>query len=105
MVPEQYAGKTFRQFARELRWVKDGTNTPDLTSARPYDKSADRFLDSDEHPTLVAFAADDNVDVEFLLKMGALVPHEAPEPSPAAAGEGDEAAPSPESSPRGRGGH
>jgi len=71
LVPEQYVGVAFRQLTLELRWVKDGTSGPDFVSARPYDQRGDRFLDSEE-PTLVSFAADDNVDVEFLLKVGAI---------------------------------
>jgi hypothetical protein len=113
MVSKEHVGVAFRQLSIELRWVKDKVDPSDPThqveSRRPYDEKREEFGDSDEAPTLVTFAADDNVDVDFLLKVGAIqaMPGEKGRPRPAAAANTDvpagEGTPSPEPSPKGRG--
>jgi len=68
-VPEQYVGVPFRQIAGELRWGKDGDRrTNRIRSVRPIDERTERYADSAENPTLVTFAADDNVNISWLLE-------------------------------------
>ena len=88
-VPEKYVGVKFRQRAGELRWGKDGAKrTNRQRSEQPVDERTKEYIDSDENPTFVTFAADDNVDIEWLLR-GAIEVWEPPkraarvEPPPA----------------------
>lgn len=56
----EYVGRPFRQKTPELRF--NGR-----TSVRPFDEQRKVFLDLD-NPTIVRFTADDDVDVEALLR-------------------------------------
>lgn len=80
-VPEQYVGVPFRQIADTLRWSKDGDKrTNRQRSERPIDERTNKYTDSAENPTLVTFAADDNVNIEWLLQ-GAIEPWDPPKPA------------------------
>lgn len=87
--------KTYRQLSRKLQ-VMRGPGKPDLVSERPTErdeKGVLRFTDSEEHPTLVSFDADCIVNLEHLLKAGAIVEWE-PRPSkaPTLSGKAEEGA-------------
>lgn len=73
---EQYVGVTFRQLSHRLRISRPGQ--PDRISERPRDPKSLRYQDSDATPTLVSFEAGDQVDVEQLLRIGAIVPYMPP---------------------------
>lgn len=81
----------YRQVAMRLR-VQRGPGNPDLVSERPHTKDAEGnpiYQDEDE-PTLITFDVDCQVDIEKLLKQGAIVPHTArrkPAPKEPANGE------------------
>lgn len=65
--------RTYRQLAQRIRVQRPGR--PDLVSERPREAAGQRrFKDSDEAPTLVTFDDDDLVDVERLLRIGAIAP-------------------------------
>lgn len=90
MVPEQWVGVEFVQIAGELRWAKDGAKRTNRTrSVRPIDEKTEQYTDT-EVPTLVTFAADDNVNVGWLLENGMITVHEKPTRSAAKAKDADE---------------
>jgi len=73
--------QVYRQLTHRIR-IQRGPGRPDKVSERPRDDVTGRFLDSDEEPTLITFEEDDDVDIPWLLKIGAIVPWEsAPEES------------------------
>lgn len=72
-VPEHLRGP-FVQVAQRLRWTKDAPPRHDRVSERPRNRHTGEYLDGDA-PTLVTFDADDAIDVESLLRAGALRPH------------------------------
>lgn len=84
-VSKEQAG-TYRQLAQRLR-VQRGAGQPDAILERPRDKRTKTFLDGDS-PTLVTFAAGDQVDVAFLLSIGALATYNPPQPARPPAKEG-----------------
>ena len=65
------AEQTYRLIARRLK-VSRG-KLPRLDLARPATEDG-AFTDSDEAPTLVTFDAHCEVDVDYLLRSGAIVP-------------------------------
>lgn len=67
-VPKEYVGVKFRVMASGIRWTKDGSKVHRQEVIRPTDDEG-RYLDSAENPTLVAFKADDNFDVEYHLNV------------------------------------
>ncbi|MDO8704078.1 MAG: hypothetical protein Q7J84_03950 [Sulfuricaulis sp.] len=71
----EHIGKTFRQLSYKLR-IQRGPGNPDKVSERPRDSSK-RYLDGD-NPTLIVFEAGDQVDVDSLLSLGAIVPWHTP---------------------------
>lgn len=73
-VTKEQAG-VYRQVAHRLR-IQGAPGKPDRISERPRHKASRRFLDSDEDPTLVKLREGDPVDVDFLLGIGAIEPHQ-----------------------------
>ena len=58
--------------------IPRGPGKPDRVVARPRDERTKQFADSDDTPTLVTFEDGDQVDIEFLLNIGSIVPYNAP---------------------------
>lgn len=77
---------TYRQIAHKLR-IARGPGNPDRLSARPRQGNRERgwgaYLDSDDAPTLVTFEPGDLVDVDALLRSGAIAPYTPPAVVPA----------------------
>lgn len=73
--------QTYRQIVHRLR-IQRGPGQPDKVSERPREGSRDRgwgkYRDSDDAPTLITFDKHDRVNVEKLLRIGAIVPYEPP---------------------------
>jgi len=71
---------TYRQIAHKLRIHRPGQ--PDRVSVRPRAGNAEQgwgaYLDSEAFPTLIEIEAEDVVDVEALLRSGAIAPWEPP---------------------------
>lgn len=67
----------YRVITKGLR-VQRGTGRPDLVVMRPMNGSRTVFTDSDDMPTLVSFDEHCQVDITYLLNIGAIVPWEAP---------------------------
>lgn len=65
----------YRQLSARLR-VQRGAGRPDLVSERPTDPKTKRFSDSDESPTLIEFDEHCQVDIPFLLAIGAIAEYE-----------------------------
>lgn len=78
---------TYRVITKKLR-VQRGAGRPDLEVARPMNAGRTVFLDSDEAPTLVTFDEHCQVDIPYLLRLGAIVPWAEPA-APADGGEAD----------------
>lgn len=80
-IDPRYIGVPFRQLSARLR-VQRGPGRPDLVSERPRERRADgsagRYLDSPEQPTLITFDEYCQVDVEALLRIGAIAPYTPP---------------------------
>lgn len=69
---------TYIQIAHRLR-IQRGPGRPDKLSERPRAGSRERgwgaFTDSPDKPTLITFDEYDQVDVDALLRSGAIVPY------------------------------
>ena len=67
----------YRQVTHKLR-MQRGPGRPDKNSERPREGSRaegwGRFLDTDAAPTLITFDEYDQVDIDALLRLGAIVP-------------------------------
>lgn len=85
-VDKKHVG-TYRQVAWKLRIHKD--DGPDKVSERPRQGKRGPFKDLDE-PTLVEIEADDNINVEALLRQGAIEPYTPPKPKRATKKGGDD---------------
>ena len=70
-------GTTYRVLTERLR-VQRGPGRPDLVVERPMSSKRTAFLDSDEKPTLIQFDEHCQVDVAFLLVVGAIVEYVPP---------------------------
>lgn len=78
-VPAEFVGVKYRQIADTLRWRRGGKR---IMSRRPINEENTKHIDSLEKPTLVQYQAEDvGVDVEFLLRQGAIAPWEPPKAS------------------------
>ncbi len=73
--------QTYRQIAHRLR-IQRGPGRPDKVSERPREGSREKgwgkFLDSEDHPTLITFDEHDQADIAGLLRLGAIVPYSPP---------------------------
>lgn len=83
MADAKYIGQTFRQVSHRLR-IQRGPGRTDKVSERPRVGSRERGWGDyrDGAPTLITFDEHDRVDVEDLLRIGAIVPWVPPEPTP-----------------------
>ena len=73
---------TYVQLSRGLR-ISRGAGQPDRLSQRPMGEDRKgRFFKDDPttNPTLVTFEIGDQVDVASLLRIGAILPYQAPSP-------------------------
>lgn len=82
--------QVYRQLAHRLR-IQRGPGNPDKVSERPRKGSRERgwgdYLDSEQNPTLIEFDDLDRVDIDALLRTGAIVPYEKPKPKAVKHGE------------------
>ena len=78
------ATTTYRQISRKLR-IQRGPGRPDKVSERPSreNKAGVRvYLDSDEAPTLIEFDEFDIVDIDQMLRIGAIAAWSPPATGP-----------------------
>lgn len=73
--------QVYRVVTRRLR-VQRGPGRHDLVVERPMNKAMTRYLDSDAAPTLITFDEHCQVDMDGLLRLGAIVPYTPPKPKP-----------------------
>ena len=71
--------QVYRQIAHRLR-VQRGPGRPDLVSERPRHKDSGRVLDSDEKPTLISFDEYCLIDLDGLVRLGAIAIYAPPAP-------------------------
>lgn len=83
--------QVYRQLAHRLK-IPAKTGGEHKVSERPsVDRKGTRvYLDSVEKPTLVTISDGDAVDVEFLLRTGAIVPYKAPRAGKGVKADGEE---------------
>lgn len=82
MAAPEYCGIPYRQISKRLR-IQRGPGNPDKVNERPMKTNrdgTDRWFDSVDKPTVVVFDEFDQVDVPFLLSIGALAEIEKVEP-------------------------
>ncbi len=70
-------GETYRQVTHILR-IPSKLGGTHKVSERPREKKSGRFLDSPENPTLIVIDESDAVDVDYLLRIGAIERYEPP---------------------------
>ena len=73
--------QVYRVVTRRLR-VQRGPGRHDLVAERPMNKAETRYIDSDDKPTLITFDEHCQVDIPWLLRLGAIVPYTPPKPKP-----------------------
>lgn len=73
----------YQVMAKGIRVQRPGREH--LEVKRPYNARREVFLDSDEAPTLIQFEEGEHVDLDGLLRTGAIVPYTLPPAQKAAA--------------------